>query len=740
MSKLYEGSVTPGRPYPLGANYDGSGTNFALFSSAATGVTLCLIGEDGTEEQVPVTTNDGDIWHCYISGVHPGQRYGYRVEGAWDPAEGQFCNPAKFLVDPYARAFDGEYALHDALLPYQIDDPDEPCAVDSLPYSMTSVVVSSFFNWENDRPLRRPLTDTVIYEAHIHGVTKNHPDIPEELRGTYSGMCHPVVLEYLTDLGVTSVELLPVQQFFHDRRLRQLGLRNYWGYNTFGYFAPHLDYSSQSEPGEQVAEFKNMVKTFHKAGIEVILDVVYNHTAEGNAMGPMLNFRGIDNLAYYRTDKENPKAYANVTGCGNTINMRRPHTLQLILDSLRYWVEEMHVDGFRFDLATTLLRDGEKVDDVNLWGNFLTAVHQDPVLRNVKLIAEPWDLGYDGYQVGSYPYPWLEWNGKYRDTVREFWTGNASVLGEFAGRLTGSADLFAHNKRRPGHSVNFVTAHDGFTLRDLVTYEEKSNEANGEDNRDGESHNRNWNCGVEGLTDDPTVLQLRRQQQRNLLTTLLLSQGTPMLLHGDEMNRTQQGNNNVYCQDNELSWMDWETARNDADAADFHAYTRYVLKLRRKHPIFRQNSFFTGKNVPAENPSTELLRHHDGDEPILDTLPDVLWMNTAGKIMEPSDWENATTSTLMVFLNGHANRTPNPLGGLHGDSSFIFLINGSREDQTFTIPSELQTSGTGQWDWKLDTTLSSEEAASELPDREVTDALVLPANSIVLLEQKPQPH
>ena len=443
MPKLYEGSVTPGQPYPLGANYDGSGTNFALFSSAATGVTLCLIGEDGTEEQVPVTTNDGDIWHCYISGVHPGQRYGYRVEGAWDPAEGQFCNPAKFLVDPYARAFDGEYALHDALLPYQIDDPDEPCAVDSLPYSMTSVVVSSFFNWENDRPLRRPLTDTVIYEAHIHGVTKNHPDIPEELRGTYSGMCHPVVLEYLTDLGVTSVELLPVQQFFHDRRLRQLGLRNYWGYNTFGYFAPHLDYSSQSEPGEQVAEFKNMVKTFHKAGIEVILDVVYNHTAEGNAMGPMLNFRGIDNLAYYRTDKENPKAYANVTGCGNTINMRRPHTLQLILDSLRYWVEEMHVDGFRFDLATTLLRDGEKVDDVNLWGNFLTAVHQDPVLRNVKLIAEPWDLGYDGYQVGSYPYPWLEWNGKYRDTVREFWTGNASVLGEFAGRLTGSADLFA---------------------------------------------------------------------------------------------------------------------------------------------------------------------------------------------------------------------------------------------------------------------------------------------------------
>lgn len=737
MPKLYKGSVIPGQPYPLGATYDGSGTNFALFSSAATGVTLCLVDKNGQEEQVPVVTNDGDIWHCYIPGVHPGQRYGYRVEGEWNPNEGQFCNPAKFLVDPYARAFADDYAFDDSLLPYQVDNPDLPSTTDSLPSSMTSVVVSSFFNWEDDHPLRHPLTDTVIYEAHIHGMTKTHPAIPEELRGTYSGMCHPAILEYLTDLGITAVELLPVQQFFHDRRLRRIGLRNYWGYNTFGYFAPHLDYSSQKEPGAQVAEFKNMVKTFHKAGIEIILDVVYNHTAEGSPMGPMLNFRGIDNLSYYRTDNENPHTYANVTGCGNTINMRRPHTVQLILDSLRYWVEEMHVDGFRFDLATTLLRDGENIDSVNLWGNFLTAIHQDPVLRSVKLIAEPWDLGYNGYQVGAYPYPWMEWNGKYRDTAREFWAGNAAVLGDFAGRLTGSADLFSHNKRRPGHSVNFITAHDGFTLRDLVTYEEKRNSANGEDNRDGESHNHNWNCGVEGETDDSAILRLRRQQQRNLLTTLLLSQGTPMLLHGDELNRTQHGNNNVYCQDNELSWINWDAAQKDADAADFHAYTRHILKLRRKHPIFRQNNFFTGKNVPAENPSTELLQHHAGTEPILDTLPDVLWMNTDGKIMEPVDWENAPDCTLMIFLNGHANRTPNPLGGLHGDSSFIFLINGSREEQTFKIPAELLKSGTCQWDWRLDTTLSFAEASQQLPERQVSGELVIAGNSLVLLEQKP---
>lgn len=699
MSAPANGSLKPGKPTPLGSFYDGSGTYFALYSAAAHSVTLCLIDDDGTEHQIPITTTDGHIWHIYVAGIAPGQRYGYRIDGDWDPQQGALCNPSKFLVDPYAKAFDGEYQPHDALLGYQIGNPDIRDEEDSLPYSMTSVVVADFFNWGDDRRLRHPMADTVIYEAHVRGLTQRNPEVPEEIRGTYAGLVHPSVLEYLAGLGITAIELLPVHQFLHDRRLLEMGLRNYWGYNSFGFFAPHRDYSSLKNPGGQVAEFKKMVKTFHKAGIEVILDVVYNHTAEGSAEGPTLNFKGIDNRAYYHLSKDDPSSYFDFTGCGNSVNMRHPYTLQLVLDSLRYWVEEMHVDGFRFDLAVTLTRGDEAVD---MWGNFISAVQQDPVLSQVKLIAEPWDLGYGGYQVGGFPYPWSEWNGKFRDTMREFWCGNPDVLGEFAGRLTGSADFYAHTNRRPFNSINFITAHDGFTMRDLVTYNQKNNEANGEDNRDGESHNRNWNCGVEGPSDDPKIQALRLRQQRNMLATLFLSQGTPMLLHGDEVGRTQGGNNNVYCQDNEISWMDWEAAK-DPQWAGLHSFTQALIELRHKHPIFRQSNFFTGENVPADSPTESHLNDTSQG------LPDVIWMTPNGKEMEPADWDNAFAASIMVFLNGHANATPNPLGGLHGDSSFLMLFNASHDPCTFHIPDELCEADSNDWHFVLNT-------AEEVPE------------------------
>ncbi len=541
----------PGRAYPLGATYDGAGTNFALFSEVAERVELCLFDDDGVETKVPIEEVDAYCWHAYLPTVGPGQRYGYRVHGPWDPDAGVRCNPAKLLLDPYAKAIDGEVDWNAACFGYDFGDEDSRNDDDSAPHVPKSVVHNPFFDWGNDRPPAIPLHESVIYEVHAKGFTAVHPDIPESLRGTYAGLGHPVAIDYLRDLGITAVELLPVHQFVHDSHLLERGLRNYWGYNSIGFFAPHNGYASGGG-GEQVQEFKAMVRALHDAGIEVILDVVYNHTAEGNHLGPVLSFKGIDNAAYYRLVPDDPRHYYDTTGTGNSLNVRHPRSLQLIMDSLRYWVTEMHVDGFRFDLAATLARQFHEVDRLSA---FFDLIQQDPVVSQVKLIAEPWDIGDGGYQVGNFPPVWSEWNGKFRDTVRDFWRGESATLPELASRLTGSSDLYQADTRRPVASINFVTAHDGFTLADLVSYNEKHNEANGEDNNDGESHNRSWNCGAEGPTDDEDVLACRRLQQRNFLVTLLLSQGVPMLLGGDEIGRTQGGNNNAYCQDDEISWF-----------------------------------------------------------------------------------------------------------------------------------------------------------------------------------------
>ena len=535
-------TVWPGSSYPLGANYDGSGTNFALFSEIAEKVELCLIGDDGQESRFNLDEVDGYVWHAYLPDVTPGQRYGFRVHGPFDPAAGHRCDPSKLLLDPYGKCFDGEFKFDQALYSYDLavaaEDPAEtgtPPQVDSLGHTMTSVVINPYFDWANDRSPRTPYHETVIYEAHVKGMTESHPAIPEALRGTYAGLGHPAIIDHLKSLNVTAIELMPVHQFMHDHRLLDLGLRNYWGYNTFGFFAPHDQYAANRRATSAVTEFKSMVRTFHEQGIEVILDVVYNHTAEGNHVGPTINFRGIDNAAYYRLVDEDLRLYKDFTGTGNSLNARNPHTLQLIMDSLRYWVTEMHVDGFRFDLASTLAREFYDVDRLSA---FFDLVQQDPIVSQVKLIAEPWDIGEGGYQVGNFPGLWTEWNGKYRDTVRDYWRGEPATLGEFASRLTGSSDLYEATSRRPGASINFVTAHDGFTLNDLVSYNEKHNEANGEDNRDGESHNRSWNCGVEGPTDDPEILELRERQMRNIMATLMVSQGTPMITHGDEIGRS----------------------------------------------------------------------------------------------------------------------------------------------------------------------------------------------------------
>ena len=557
----------PGSPYPLGATYDGSGTNFALFSEVAERVELCLFDEAGTESRVALRERDAFVWHGYVPNVGPGQRYGFRVHGPYDPAAGHRCNPSKLLLDPYAKAIDGDIDWSQACFSYTWGDEDSFDEEDSAPYMSKSVVISPFFDWDNDRHPRTPYNETVVYEAHVKGLTKTHPGIPEEIRGTYAALAHPVMIEHYKKLGVTAVELMPVHQFVHDSHLADRGMRNYWGYNTIGFFAPQNDYSSAGTRGQQVQEFKAMVKALHEAGLEVILDVVYNHTAEGNHMGPTLSFRGIDNNAYYRLVEGDRKHYYDTTGTGNTLLMRHPHVLQLIMDSLRYWITDMHVDGFRFDLASSLARQFHEVDRLSA---FFDLVQQDPVVSQTKLIAEPWDIGEGGYNVGGFPPLWTEWNGKYRDTVRDYWRGEHGTLGEFAARLTGSADLYEDDGRRPYASINFVTAHDGFTLHDLVSYNDKHNEANGEGGMDGESHNSSWNCGVEGETDDLEVVALREQQKRNFLTTLFLSQGVPMLLHGDELGRTQGGNNNVYAQDNELAWVDWERAK------DFEVLTAFV--------------------------------------------------------------------------------------------------------------------------------------------------------------------
>ncbi|EUA08807.1 glycogen debranching enzyme GlgX [Mycobacterium xenopi 4042] len=677
----------PGNSYPLGATYDGAGTNFALFSEIAEKVELCLIN-DGTETRITLDEVDGYVWHAYLPGVGPGQRYGFRVHGPFEPAAGHRCDPSKLLLDPYGKAFHGEFDFCQALFSYDMEfvnsegaEPGEtgtPPMVDSLGHTMTSVVINPFFDWAFDRAPRTPYHETVIYEAHVKGMTQTHPAIPEELRGTYAGLAHPAIIDHLKSLNVTAIELMPVHQFMHDSRLLEMGLRNYWGYNTFGFFAPHHEYASSREPGSAVGEFKAMVRTFHEEGIEVILDVVYNHTAEGNHLGPTINFRGIDNAAYYRLEDDDPRFYKDFTGTGNSLNARHPHTLQLIMDSLRYWVTEMHVDGFRFDLASTLAREFYDVDRLSA---FFDLVQQDPVVSQVKLIAEPWDVGEGGYQVGNFPGLWTEWNGKYRDTVRDYWRGEPATLGEFASRLTGSSDLYEATGRRPSASINFVTCHDGFTLADLVSYNEKHNEANGEDNLDGESHNRSWNCGVEGPTDDPEILALRSRQMRNILATLMVSQGTPMIAHGDEFGRTQHGNNNVYCQDSELSWMDWSLAEKNADLL---AFTRTVTQFRKDHPVFRRRRFFEGRPMRR------------GDE-----LRDIAWLTPSGREMTQEDWDRGFDKCVAVFLNGNAIREPDARGERIVDDSFLLCFNAHDEDVEFIVP---DGDYADQWTAELDTT------------------------------------
>ncbi|XVV17350.1 glycogen debranching protein GlgX [Actinoplanes sp. CA-131856] len=654
--------IWPGNPYPLGATYDGGGTNFALFSEVAERVELCLFDDDGVETRIDLPEREALVWHGYLPRVVPGQRYGYRVHGPYDPANGLRCNPNKLLLDPYAKAIDGRNDWNQALFSYNFGDPDSVNDQDSAPYSQKSVVINPFFDWGNDRPLRIPFHQTVIYEAHVKGMTQRHPDIPEDVRGTYSGLAHPVMIKYLKKLGVTAVELMPVHQFVHDSTLIDRGLTNYWGYNTIGFFAPHNGYASFDGHGGQVQEFKSMVKALHQAGIEVILDVVYNHTAEGNHLGPTLSFRGIDNPAYYRLVDEQKQYYYDTTGTGNSLNVRHHESLRLIMDSLRYWVTEMHVDGFRFDLAAALAREFHAVDRL---AAFFDLVNQDPVVSQVKLIAEPWDVGDGGYQVGGFPPLWTEWNGRYRDSVRDFWRGEPSSLGEFASRFTGSSDLYEIDGRRPIASINFVTAHDGFTLNDLVSYNDKHNDANGEDNRDGESHNRSWNCGVEGPTDDADIVALRERQKRNFLATLLLSQGVPMIAHGDELGRTQGGNNNVYCQDNEIAWVDWVDARNQDILTGF---TSRLLELRAKHPIFRRRRFFTG------DPVTD------------DKIPDIAWLRRDGQPMTEADWNTRSGMTMTVFLNGHGIPERDALGEAILDDSFLILFNPLGERVAFTLP------------------------------------------------------
>jgi len=652
--------VWPGKPYPLGATYDGSGTNFSVFSEVAERVELCLYDDDEHETRIDLPESTALCWHGYLPNVRPGQRYGYRIHGPWAPDNGLWCNPAKVLLDPYAKAIDGLWDWNEAIFPYHFGNPEgSKNDLDSAPYVAKSVVINPFFDWGNDRQPNTPWHQTIVYETHVKGFSRTHAGIPEELRGTYAGLAHPISIDYLKSLGVTAVELLPVHQFVQDSTLLDRGLRNYWGYNSIGYLAPHNEYAAAGQCGEQVLEFKNLVKTLHAAGIEVILDVVYNHTAEGNHLGPILSFKGIDNPAYYRLMPDKRRYYMDYTGTGNTLNMRHPHVLQLIMDSLRYWVLEMHVDGFRFDLAATLARE---LHDVDRLSSFFDLIQQDPVVSQVKLIAEPWDIGEGGYQVGNFPPLWSEWNGKYRDTVRDFWRGTDQTLAEFGSRFTGSSDLYQGTARRPYASINFITAHDGFSLRDLVSYNDKHNDANGEENRDGESHNRSWNCGAEGPTDDPEINALRRRQTRNFLATLLLSQGVPMLLGGDELGRTQQGNNNAYCQDNEISWYDWEHL--DKDLLQF---SRRLIGFRKRHPVFWRRRWFQGRPIHGTKVS------------------DIGWFTPGGTEMSEDDWNAGFAKSLAVFLNGRAIPSPNERGEPVIDDSIYLMFNAHHEPLEFTL-------------------------------------------------------
>ena len=716
----HQNPAWPGVNYPLGATYDGVGTNFAIYSEVAELVELCLFDSAGQEQRVPLREVDGFIWHGYLHGISPGQRYGYRMHGPYEPAAGHRCNPAKLLLDPYAKAIEGSIRWDQAVFGYQFRRPSRPDTRDSAPFVPRSVVASPYFDWADDRSPRTPYHQSVIYEAHVAGLTKLHPAVPEEQRGTFAGLAHPAVIDYLTGLGITAIELMPVHQFVSDGFLADRGLSNYWGYNTIGFLAPHNAYSASGQLGEQVPEFKAMVRALHKAGIEVVLDVVYNHTAEGNHLGPTLSFRGIDNGAYYRLTEPDRTYYQDTTGTGNSLNVCHPHALQLIMDSLRYWVLEMHVDGFRFDLASALARQFHEVDRLSV---FFDLVQQDPVVSQVKLIAEPWDVGDGGYQVGNFPPLWTEWNGKYRDSTRDFWRGQHAALPEFASRLTGSSDLYDAGGRRPVASINMVTCHDGFTLADLVSYDHKHNGANGQNNSDGSDDNRSWNCGAEGPTEDPVVLSLRARQQRNFMATLLLSQGVPMLLAGDELGRTQLGNNNGYCQDNELSWLHWPDEPSVPGAGSYQEgtgssladFTRALIRFRADHPVFRRRWFFTGPTSP------------DADA----YLSDIAWITPAGTQMTEADWDAGFAKSLAVFLNGEAISEPGPHGEPIVDDSFLLLFNAAEHDVEFTIPPP----GCGeQWITALDTA-DPRPAGDDSVAVKHGDSVVLPDRSLRVLRR-----
>jgi isoamylase len=672
-------SVWPGRPFPQGATWDGQGVNFALFSEHAEGVELCLFDDRGRRElqRIPLREQTDQVWHCYLPEARPGQLYGYRVSGPYQPQHGHRFNPQKLLLDPYAKAIVGSLAWSDAHFGYRIGSQRADLSQDrrnnasGMPKCQ---VIDPAFSWGDDRNPRTRWHDTVIYEMHVRGFTKLHPQVPPQLRGTYAGLGTTPVIEYLQDLGVTAVELMPVHWFLNDRHLVEKGLRNYWGYNSIGYFAPHQDYSSTLQADR---EFKTMVKALHSAGIEVILDVVYNHTAEGSHLGPTLSFRGIDNAAYYRLLHDDPRYYMDYTGCGNTLNMLHPRVLQMIMDSLRYWITEMHVDGFRFDLAAALARELHEVDRL---GAFFDIIHQDPVISQVKLIAEPWDLGEGGYQVGRFPVGWTEWNGKYRDVIRDYWKGEGGLIGDLAYRVAGSSDLYEHSGRRPYASVNFVTAHDGFTLRDLVSYNDKHNEANKDENRDGENHNRSWNCGAEGPTDDPEIRALRLRQTRNLLASLLLSQGVPMLLAGDEVGHSQQGNNNAYCQDNELTWLSWDTGEDEKQLLEF---VRDLIRLRSDHRVFRRRKFFQNRAIRGEN------------------VRDIVWLDPAGTQMSDEQWRDGFARSLGVFLSGRGLDERDERGRTIVDTDFIVLVNAHYETVEFKLPGQPEDA---RWALRVDTT------------------------------------
>jgi isoamylase len=653
--------IWPGKPYPLGATWDGVGTNFSLFSEVAERIELCLFDASGNETRVDLPETTAFIFHGYLPNVGAGQRYGFRVHGPWEPEHGHRCNPNKLLLDPYSKAVDGEVEWNEAVFPYPFKESDTSRNdADSAAFMPKSVVINPFFDWAEDKRPHTPWHKTIIYETHVKGFTMRHPGIPENLRGTYAGMAHPAALRYLKQLGVTAVELLPVHQFIHANHLLERGLRNYWGYDSISFLAPHNEYAASGSAGQQVTEFKQMVKALHDEGIEVILDVVYNHTAEGNHLGPVLSMKGIDNTTYYRTVANDERYYMDYTGTGNSLNMRHPHVLQMIMDSLRYWLLEMHVDGFRFDLAATLARE---LHDVDRLSAFFDIIQQDPVISQVKLIAEPWDIGEGGYQVGNFPSLWSEWNGKYRDVVRDYWRGTDQTLDDFATRLTGSSDLYAANGRRPYASINFITAHDGFTLRDLVSYNEKHNETNGEGNHDGADDNRSWNGGAEGATENPEIEQLRSRQQRNFLTTLFLSQGVPMMLGGDEFGRTQHGNNNGYAQDNEISWFDWENMDDG-----LRAFVARVIQFRKSHPVFQRRRWFHGRKVRGSGVS------------------DIGWFTPEGNEMTDADWQEGRARTLGVFLNGNGIHTPDHRGEPIVDDSFYILFNAHYEAMTFKLP------------------------------------------------------